>query len=320
MLIGLAAYEMPLWPKYEWITAALEALGHTVRRSRTTEELERLTQECDVVFLGHRSHAGRWVNIKHALQNRRCPVVYWWFDLISTQPGVELFHQPLFATYESVFREVDLVFTTERNLVPEFDAEGIVAEYLPESCPDGIVNAEPVAKTRDVLLWGSQIGYTQRLRDIQAVAQAGYSVGWGNAKIPQQGVEWLPLVPWRDIPAVAASARCVVSCGLRNDLDGYFSDSFLMSAASGVPVLRRQTPGLPDGPYFTYDSHEKLVELVQWCRDNPADAAELGRMGREWATSEHSIKIRAEQALQVVVSSAAVQERFDTSRMVCRSR
>lgn len=289
MRIGIAAAETPRWPKMDWVEQAARNLGYEVRRATGWETLPPLLADCDLVIAGQKSLAGRWPNIRKAVENRCCPLVYWWFDLVATQPGVRIENQPLFDIHRRMFVASDVTFVKERGLLDQYRLAGVNAHYLDQGCPADLPEVRPQRRQWDLLVYGQSGGaYRERSRNVRAVAEAGYRVGWAEGTPGFGHVEQLPWMPPGELPRLASRAECVLSCGARNDLDGYWSDSFWLALGMGACVLRRSTPGLPDGPFLIYHTDEELRDAVGWVRKNPAAARDMGSKARQWVLEQHT--------------------------------
>ena len=298
-----------MWPKVEWVASAFENIGHTVRRiskERILQDLPIALKECDLVVFPHKSVGGRWPNVKDAIRDRRCPVVYWWFDLVALQPGLPLAQQALFKQYakpnSSMFLESDIVLVKERGMIDEYRNAGVNAYWFDQGVPANFPEIVRKEAEWDLILWGQGSPWKDRVRDVQAVVDAGFKVAWATStpdKIPQ-GVERLPWTHPNQLHELASRARCVLSCGFRNDVAGYWSDSFWMAVGMGACVMRRGTAGMPEGPYHVYRTPQELVHLVQWSIDNPLQAENYGRMAAKWAKEKHSLEERAKALIRLV--------------------
>lgn len=311
MKLCVASHEYPTWPKMEWVVQAAKALGHDVMRATHSSRLPEAFSTCDLVILGHKSLAGRWPNVRVAIENRSCPAIYWWFDLIATDRSASLIDQPLFQQHERMFHACDLSFVKERGLLADYRDAGVCVEYLDQGITSRYPSVEyPDEPQFDLLVWGnSNAFYRQRLDDVKRVVSAGFKVAWATTQPTPNGCERLPWTHPDELPALASQARCVLSCGLRNDIDGYWSDQFWMATGMGACVLRRQTPGLPDGPYLTYTDSDHLCDMVRWARSNPDHAIELGKECRSWAMTNHTVEKRLEDLLQHVARIAPMATR-----------
>jgi hypothetical protein len=308
MDIGCAYANTPKWPKMSWVADACERLGHRVRRVHPRHDREGLTaalSECDLCIFGHKGIAGRWPDMRLRLAEPHCPIAYWWFDLVATSVGVPLARQPIFQQFQQRFIAFDYAFIKERGLLEEYRDNGVNAFWCDQGCPSDMPQAE-IGDEWDLLVWG-QCGpaYRERKRAAHAVADAGFRVGWAGPRPAGGKIEHLPWTHPRDLPELASRARCVLSCGSRNDIDGYVSDRFWMALGMGCCVVRRSSPGLPEGPYQIYHNSEECVSAVRWAKENRKQAKELGRQARTWVMSEHTIEKRVESILDVCTATTA---------------
>lgn len=310
MRIGIAAASTPQWPKLDWVEAAARNIGHDVLRITSAKDLPSLIASSDMVILGHRNVAGRWPNIRDAIAARQCPVVYWCFDLIATEPGIPLVRQVLFERYREHFCGVDLAIVKERSLLPEYRAAGVNAVWCDQGCPSDIAPVEHVEKQWDMLVWGQGGGhYRERHRAVQVAVERGYRVAWADRTGCQiRGVESLPWTHPHELHWIAARACCVLSVGRRNDLDGYWSDGFWMALGMGCCVIRKWTPGLPDGPYLPFETDAELELQLNWVRANPGEAIKLGWRAREWVLSEHTLEHSVTNVIRLAAVHAAAAD------------
>lgn len=305
--LGFASADKPQWPKVQWYVEAAQNLGHDVRQSRRWSELPALLSDCDLVILGQKDLAGHWPNVLPALHRRNCPVVYLWFDLLATQPGLPIHEQPIFQTYERTFLAADIVIVKERSLLHEYRAHGVNAHWCDQGCPSDYPAVDhSVEPEWDLLVWG-QAGahYRERQQAVAAAVSAGFKVAWASPQPVPRGVVGLPWTHPLELPRLASRARCVLSCGRRNDLDGYWSDGFWLAVGMGACVIRRETPGLPDGPYWTYADHGRLIEHLEWAKRHPQTAVELGKAARQWVMDNHTIEHRVGDLLRIAALTAA---------------
>lgn len=285
----------------DWVEQAARNLGHEALRSTSYKDLPELLDTCDFVIFGHKSLAGRWPNIKDALSNRKCPVVYWWFDLVVTDKTLPLSQQPIFKNFENTYLACDVCLVKERGFVEDYRELGINALYLDQGCPSDYQSVEDLDKKWDLLVWGQGGShYRQRMQDVRAAVDSGFKVAWVGCNQLIGGVENLPWTDAIDLPKIASQARCVLSCGARNDLDGYWSDQFWLATGMGACVLRRTTPGLPDGPYLTYATTGELCEGLHWSQRCTEEAKELGRLSRQWVMEHHTIENRIRDIVELV--------------------
>jgi hypothetical protein len=313
--VGIIYPDQPNWPKMRWVHEALVALGHRVDRAHGADGFPRLSQECDVVILGHKGVSGRWPNLRDAFPLRKAFIVQWWFDLIAYQPGVLLSEQSYLSpdNHLPMLQEMDLVCVKERGLLDEFKALGINAAYLDQGCPKSIKPIQRQSEAQwDVLVWGQGgNAYPDRVRDAQALVDTGFRVAWASqGQQTPKGIDSLPWCHPDMLPDLCGRALCVLSCDRRHDLEAYWSDRLWMALGMGCCVLRRETPGLPDGPYVRYTHKSDLIQKVKQllasaseggpAPDWPSDVLRLGTEAREWCLEHHSIEQRCRQLLALV--------------------
>jgi hypothetical protein len=293
MQVGIGAVRHARWPKVDWLETALGRIGCQVRRATRSCDLGELFETCNAVILGHKSLSGRWPDLAPVFSRRgRAPACYVWFDLIACATGVPLEQQSWFRQYAPLLRASELVLVKERGLLAEYRSLGVAAEWWDQGCPSDYPAVTWRTPAWDLLVWGQAGHYRQRVTDVRAAVRRGFRVAWaGDGPLPD-GVEQLPWTdPWK-LPELAGQARCVLSCGLRNDLEGYWSDGFWLACGMGACVLRRATPGLPEGPYAVYRDAEELVQWLDHYRDETA-ARETGEQTRAWVMAHHALEHRA---------------------------
>lgn len=310
MKIGVAAASTPRWPKIDWLCEAIGNLGHEVQRCTDQQGLPQLLRDCGVVFMGQKNLACHWPHLPPRGPDRPCPIVYWWFDLVATQSGERLEHQPLFCTFRKWFQSADVVLVKERSLLREYGRAGVNAHWCDQGCPSHLPEVDrPAEREFDLLLWGQGGGhYRERQRAVQAAVEAGFRVGWAATQPVPAGCTPLPWTPPMELPALASRARCVLSAGRRNDIDGYWSDSFWLAVGMGACVIRRATPGIPEGPYWTYEDTDRLIEHLRWAKTNPRAADETGELSRQWVMENHTIEHSVQDALRIVAATATAPD------------
>lgn len=302
--ISYSVQDKHYWPKLEWVATAFRRIGCDVRliHDRNNDTISRAFNECEFVIFGHKSLGGRWPNVGKAIENRTSPAIYWWFDLVAIRPGLPLEQQPLFAEkkWRKMFAECDICLVKERSMLGEYHNHDVNAIWFDQGVLSDYPQAEVVNPEYDLLVWGQ--AYPQRVRDVKAAIDAGYSVAWATsqpANIPE-GVHRLPWTNPVDLPTLASKARCVLSCGVRNDVSGYWSDSFWMAVGMGNCVLRRATRGLPEGPYYVYRSEQELCNLLLATKKDSHQTEKIRRDASTWARTEHSLENRAKSLIQIV--------------------
>lgn len=299
--VALCYSDSPDWPKMRWIHDGFTALGLVTRWVRTVDELKAADAECDMVVFQNKSGCIRWPNLSPVAEWHQSLWAQVWCDLIATDPTRLLEEQHWFRKFAPIMQAMDLVTVKERSLIPRYRELGVKAEYLDQGAPPCREIDRSVTPEWDVLFWGHNgREYAERHSDIRALVKAGFRVAWAtrDAGVPD-GVHRVEWTHPDKLPALASRARCVLSVDLRHDLAGYFSDRFWMATAMGCVVLRRETPGMPIGPYWTYRNHEELIHLAARVRNAPDAAAVMGKAARQWALTNHSIQQRCESLLHM---------------------
>lgn len=311
--VGIIYPDQPKWPKMRWVHEALLSLGHRVDRARDASGFPELSQTCDLVLLTQKGFGGRWPDLKAHFPKRKAVVAQWWFDLIAVQPEIPLAMQGYLSpdNHLPLMRGCDFVFVKEASMLPEFHALGVKAYHLDQGCAvDAQECVRSESPTWDVLLWGQ--AYPERTADAVALADAGMTVAWAgcNRAVPR-GVESLPWCQPNDLPKLAGKSSCILSCDKRNDVPGYWSDRFWMALGMGCCVLRRETPGLPDGPFIVYRDRAELVERTKELLAAHGDRSahtpgwsprvlQFGKEAREWSLQNHTLAHRCRQLLEIV--------------------
>ena len=321
MRVGIIYPEMPQWPKLRWVFEALQSLNIEVERGHSAADFPRLSQECDVLILGHKGLGGRWPDLKHHFPLRTAVVVSWWFDLIAVAPPLSLANQSYMSAdnFRPLMQACDIVFVKEKGMLDEFRELGINAQYLDQGCPVDVRECVRTPKPEwDVLVWGQR--YVDRMKDAAVLAEAGFKVAWAGDVTPPKGVERLAWCHPDNLPELCGKASLVLSSDRRNDLAGYWSDRLWMALGMGCAVLRHETPGLRVGPYLRYANQWELVEKAKTILsvrsgDQAAtptwspDVLALGKEARTWCLANHTLAHRCRELLEKALSvrTAAAQ-------------
>ena len=283
------------WPKMRWVLEAFQRLGHTVCQVKDRDELQAADNECDLIVFAHKGLAIRWPNMRDIALTRKALWCQWWFDLNALDHRLHFGEQDI-----QKLLGMDIVFVKERSLLNEYHTLGINAVYLDQGCPQDMPYAEPQEREWDVLLWGQGgANYRQRTKDAVKLAKAWLKVAWAGfpnvaiPNIPNNPIQRLPWTHPDKLPELASKARCVLSVGRRNNLDGYWSDAYWLACGMGAVVLRRDTPGIPVGP------------AVALYSNNPVEAyhaaIELdGKENRKWVMENHTIEHRCRDLISIV--------------------
>ncbi|HTI50344.1 MAG TPA: glycosyltransferase [Planctomycetaceae bacterium] len=318
MHVGIIFPETPEWPKMRWVHDALVSLGHEVSHAPGAQGFPDLSQRCDVLILAHKGLSGRWPNIRDAFPLRKAVVVQWWFDLIAYRE-CPLESQSTFRSNVDILRAADVVCVKERSLLDEYRSLGVNAHYLDQGCAVDVRECVRSESPRwDVLVWGQGgPAYPERCRDVQTLVAHGYRVAWAmqSGSVPE-GVEQLPVCHPDRLPELAGQASCVLSCDRRHDIEGYWSDRFWMALGMGCCVLRRETSGLPEGPFITYGHRGELIDRLQRVfSTRSGDAADaprwspgvlsLGKEARTWCLENHTLAQRCRRMLEIAAAHSA---------------
>jgi spore maturation protein CgeB len=109
-------------------------------------------------------------------------------------------------------------------------------------------------------------------------------------------------VAFNQANAVYNDSICVLSVSNFNDVMHYFSDRLLMCVASGRPTITYRFPGVES--YFTDMSDvlvaqntNHIIELVEFCKNNPDKATNIGINGYHRVYSEHTFTSRIVELL-----------------------
>ena len=138
-----------------------------------------------------------------------------------------------------------------------------------------------------------RIFYTRFAAKYFTVGVFGHE-GWREAGIPGGG--W---VEHDDMPSVYAKGRLALNVTQRGDEEGVAHKPFQI-AASGVPMLHNDVPGLadcfaPDFEVVRFDSPARLRESIQTLLDNDELRRSMGRAARERLKREHTWRHRLPQ-------------------------
>jgi glycosyltransferase involved in cell wall biosynthesis len=100
-------------------------------------------------------------------------------------------------------------------------------------------------------------------------------------------------------------SHCLLSISNYNDISHYFSDRMLACIATARPTISYRFPGFQS--YFANGSDilivnnlEDIIKCVDFCVANPEKANQIGLNGYRKAISEHTLKSRIIELLQIV--------------------
>jgi len=246
----------------------------------------------------------------HAIQEIRkalpkCVVTHWTGDC---RPSVS-------AYLGSIGQSTHLTLVSSVGQLPLFRAAGAQeAAYLQigldyEEDVLGSTRWRPDFNIPDVVFCGGYYGgifpgTKDRVEAIETVRNAGIPIGIVGRGWPGQ----FPVIGQcgvKDQHHVWKRARVCLSVNHFNDIELYYSDRQLISMASGTPVVCRYVPGLEKefvhGKHCLWYRHpNELVTYVSALLKNPAEAAELGRCGKEEVVRNHTWEARYRKLLPTI--------------------
>jgi len=119
--------------------------------------------------------------------------------------------------------------------------------------------------------------------------------GWGNSH---------PCDP-KDACEIYNKSICTLSISNFNNVSHYFSDRLLYCLASGRPTISWYFPGIEsyftDGEEIFYAKNvQDIVDKVNFCKQNPDKANEVGMRGAQKVLAEHTYTSRAQELLYLV--------------------
>lgn len=238
----------------------------------------------------------------------RCLVTHWMGDC-----------RPQVASYlASVCRETHGTLISSVGQIPLYRAVGAPrVTYCQIGLDtaadlDGIPPWDPSFRVPEVVFCGGYYGHVaefargtaQRLATLTALTRAGLDVGVVGGGWPSD-IRTVGECHVKQQHHVYRRAKVVVAVNHFNDVDRYYSDRLLIAMASGTPVVAWHVPGLEHE--FTNMLHLILatseadfVDRVKWLLAHPAEAAAIGRAGREKAARDHTWTARIRQILPTV--------------------
>lgn len=298
----------------KWLADAFRQRGHTVHEVSRPHELDDADKWADVCVFQQRSVI-RYPNLKPIADTRQSIWLQVWFDLIQVERGVRLSEQPDVRQFRDLMQLMDCVCVKELLPLDSYQQLRINTVYVDQGIPSFVIDqldhAVPVPPSScrwDVALWG-QGGprYSQRWADAKALVDAGFRVGWiGLHGQTPKGVDVVGWVPPNELPLLAYhNAKVVLSVGLRNDVEGYQSDSLWLAMASRRPVIKRSETAFATGPYLAYRTTDQLIELTKWMCDHPRESEELGRKAATWLRENKTLTVTV-QGLESLIARIAM--------------
>jgi hypothetical protein len=240
----------------------------------------------DLVELGH---------------ERKAVWAQWYFDLAMLEEGIPLANQAGIEPFLDLMRVMDVCFVKERALVDGYWKLGINADYLDQGCPSNIRQAKLYEDpTYDVILWGS-VGrfWGQRSRDVEALVNAGFRVGWAtnDPGIPN-GVRQLQIRQPLDLPDLVEMGKIVLNVDATSTVDGFWSDRTYLSAGAGACTLRRAGGGIRSHLCLEYDSYESLIGLATELCGNYRKRLSLAGLFRSRVLKSHCYEHRCREIVK----------------------
>lgn len=108
----------------------------------------------------------------------------------------------------------------------------------------------------------------------------------------------------RDVNAIYNNSICPVSISNFNNVSHYFSDRFLACVGSARPTISWYFPGIES--YFQHSKEifyartsTEIIDHIEWCKNNPEKATEIGKAGQERALHEHTFTSRILELLDL---------------------
>ena len=331
MKIAVIAGVHRYWNKYRWVADALEVNGHEVRRVCGDRHESAAAEQWADIAIWEPKYLQNFSMESGGLSRddgHDCLRVGWMFDLVAQEPGKPLAEQGMLWRHDgqnliatpllTALRACDLAFVKERGLIDQYRRIGVNAEWLDQACPSSMGACEHRENPKwDALVLGTT-RWKQRCRDVAALVAAGLKVAWAAPEGSEgvvKGVEYLPFTPPEQLPELVSDAAVLFDCGLRSDLDGYWSDKFWLALGMGACHVRRWSPGLPEPfaistQYVAYWTYKTPTEAVAQVRKVAADQRRklFGDGARRWMLANHTYEERCKKLVrrcEVMIESAA---------------
>lgn len=98
---------------------------------------------------------------------------------------------------------------------------------------------------------------------------------------------------------------CVLSISNFNNIEHYFSDRLLLCLASGRPTISWYFPGCENyfvdrRDIFIARSNQDIINIVNFCKNNPEVASQVGMNGYNKVLNEHTFTSRIIELLHIV--------------------
>ena len=113
------------------------------------------------------------------------------------------------------------------------------------------------------------------------------------------------VVPMSETNEIYNSSICTLSISHFNDVSHYFSDRLLTCLASGRPTICWNFPNYEsyfvDGQdLFIANSFEEIDSIINYCKNNPEKANEIGENGYRKVLMEHTYKSKVIELLGIL--------------------
>lgn len=113
-----------------------------------------------------------------------------------------------------------------------------------------------------------------------------------------------PMIDPSDANKVYNSSICALSISNFNNISHYFSDRLLYCMASGRPTITWHFPGVENyfiegQEIFVARSINDVIDIVNYCRNNPEVATQVGINGYNRAVREHTFTSRIIELLHM---------------------
>lgn len=291
----------PRWPKFAWVHQALGQMGYTVTHVRNSAELEAADKECDLILFEHKNAGLPIPDIISIGREHKAQWVQWWFDLVFVDdlPLTEGERRHLV----DVMRTMDVCCVKEMSKLKDLHDIGIPAVYTDQGCPSWWPQSRVKAEVDVIMCGRSARHYVERREDVEELVRCGYSVGWAchNTDHLPKHVRRYPWQVGERLIDNFSLGKVVLSCGKRNDEPGYRSDGIWLALGAGCAVVKRWTPGMPEGPYESYESSP--VPAVRRLLNSESRRNRFRKEAREWVMERHTIEHRLRSILKSVASS-----------------
>lgn len=286
---------------WDWVSQAVENLGHTVVRVHHVDDFAAADEVCDVMLFEHRDCGIGWRHVRDRHPHKKSVWAQWHWDLIAQFPG-PLSETHYMKSFAGGMRQFDMNYVKERSMIAEFESLGIKAEYMDQGCTSDWPACQHFDRPEwDVLVFGQHnCWYQARVLAATRLIEAGFTVAWASTyeNLPK-GVRHLPWCHPNELPELMSLARCVLDIDMRMDVDGYWSDRHWMIRGAGAINLRPGKFGLDD-----------VVEQARLVRDMSTEERERhGMEDRHHVMESHTYEHRLRDILNSLSRTDAWKEK-----------